>query len=198
MSKNSNRSNNGGGRNDFPIFAAILLGIVLGLALAATIAWFVLKKNPVPVPVAKEPPVSSKPAIILEKPAPGKSAAPATANTEGKARFEFYKELTDKPESGKKHERQETAMLKQQPPKPAETGSYYLQEGAYSSMDDAEKVKAKLALIGMLANIQPANIPEKGLWYRVRLGPYKNTTERDEALATLKLNGLNAAPIKVQ
>ena len=97
--------------------------------------------------------------------------------------------------------RRELAVQKQTPPTPvkvAPTSTYFLQEGAYTNMDDAEKVKARLALLGMVGNIQPANIPDKGVWYRVRLGPYKNSAEMNEALATLKLNGLNAVPIKAQ
>ena len=198
MSKNSNRSNSGGG--EFPVFAGILLGIVMGLAIAGAIAWFVLKKNPVPTVPPRETPVASKPVIAPEKTATAKPAATGTG--EGKARFEFYKELTDKPDTtaGKKTERQLATVSKPTPTvKPAEsTGVYFLQEGAYSNTDDAEKVKAKLALLGMVANVQPANIPDKGVWYRVRLGPYKNSAEMNEALATLKQNGLNAAPIKAQ
>jgi cell division protein FtsN len=206
MSKNSNRSNDGS--NQFPVFAGILLGIVMGLTIAGGIAWLVLKKNPVPTPI-KETAEAAKPAVTPEKPLNGKPAGgkPAAAGTasaagEGKARFEFYKELTDKPDTstGKKTERQVAIASKPAPAvKPAEsTGVYFLQEGAYTTADDAEKVKAKLALLGMVANVQPANIPDKGVWYRVRLGPYKNSAEMKEALATLKLNGINAAPIKVQ
>lgn len=200
MSKNSSRSN--GGSNEFPVFAGILLGIVMGLAIAGGIAWLVLKKNPVPTPIKET--AAAKPAITPEKPLSGKPAAAGTASAagEGKARFEFYKELTDKPDTaaGKKTERQVAIASKPAPAvKPAEgTGVYFLQEGAYTTADDAEKVKAKLALLGMVANVQPANIPDKGVWYRVRLGPYKNSAEMKEALATLKLNGINAAPIKVQ
>ena len=198
MSKNSNRSNNGGG--EFPVFAGILLGIVMGLALAAVIAWFVLKKNPVPAPVVKEPVAVAKPIVAPEK---SPVAKPATTSTgDSKARFEFYKELTDKADTtaNKKPDRHELATIKPVPTsKPADNASaYFLQEGAYTNMDDAEKVKAKLALLGMVANVQAANIPDKGLWYRVRLGPYKNSADMNEALATLKLNGLNAAPIKAQ
>ena len=196
MSKNSNRSN-GGGRNDFPIFAAILLGIVMGLALAAVLAWLVMKKTPVTIPGNKEPVVAGK---AVPAPTDKPATKPATpAPDDGKACFEFYKELTGKPDSSS---RNKTATQETAPPKVVKAddkaGSFYLQEGAYTNMDDAEKVRAKLALLGLVANIQPAQIPDKGLWYRVRLGPYKSTTERDEALATLKLNGLNAAPIKVQ
>ena len=199
MSRNSNRPNNSS--NEFPVFAGILLGIVMGLAIAGGIAWFVLKKNPVTPPAVKETPQPAKP-DTAEKPTGGKPAAngTASASTDGKARFEFYKVLTDKPDStvAKKPDRQ-TAMLGKPAPTQKATENpalYFLQEGAYTNMGDAEKVKAKLALLGMEANIQPANIPDKGLWYRVRLGPYKNSSEMNEALASLKLNGLNAAPIK--
>jgi len=201
MSKNSNRPN--GGSNEFPVFAGILLGIVMGLAIAGGIAWFILKKNPVPT-AAKETPQTAKPAITPEKPVIGKPAAAGTASAagEGKARFEFYKELTDKPDTPATRKTERQVAIASKPAataKPADgTSVYFLQEGAYTTADDAEKVKAKLALLGMEANVQPANIPEKGVWYRVRLGPYKNSSEMKEALATLKLNGLNAAPIKVQ
>ena len=199
MSKNSNRPNND--RNDFPVFAGILLGIVFGLALAGGIAWFVMKKNPVPTPPARETPLTNKPPLIT---APDQSEKSKTSSSgDGKARFEFYKELTGKPDtsSSKKNDRHETVMINPVAPpnKPADNStSYFLQEGAYTTMDDAEKVKAKLALIGMVATVQPANIPGKGLWYRVRMGPYKTSKDMNEALATLKLNGLNAAPIKAQ
>jgi cell division protein FtsN len=194
MSKNSNRPNNGG--TEFPVFAGILLGIVMGLAIAGGIAWFVLKKNPV-TPPSKETPQAAKPAT-------GKPATAGTASGagEGKARFEFYKELTDKPDTSASRKTEQHAAIVSKPApavKPADSNSaYFLQEGAYTTAEDAEKVKAKLALLGMVANIQPANIPDKGVWYRVRLGPYKNSTEMNEALATLKLNGLNAVPIKAQ
>ena len=198
MSKNSNRSANDGG--GFPVFAGILLGMVLGLAIAGGIAWFVLKKNPVPAPQVKEPPQ----AAIPEKPASGKPAVAGTASAtgDGKARFEFYKELTDKPDTSasKKTDRHAVAASKPAPAvnSPDSPAVYFLQEGAYTNPDDAEKVKAKLALLGMVANVQPANIPDKGVWYRVRLGPYKNSADMNEALATLKLNGLTASPIKTQ
>ena len=197
MSKNSNRPNNGG--TEFPVFAGILLGIVMGLVIAGGVAWFVLKKNPVAITPNREAPQAAKPAITPEKTATAKPATAATAPGagDGKARFEFYKELTDTNASRKAERLAATASKPAQPEKPA-ASVYFLQEGAYTSVDDAEKVKAKLALLGMVANIQPANIPDKGVWYRVRLGPYKSSTEMNEALATLKLNGLKAAPIHAQ
>ena len=154
MSKNSNRS---GGNNEFPVFAGILLGMVMGLAIAGGIAWFVLKKNPASPPATKD-----IPQIVKAAETPGKNtsgmpavAGTASANSDGKARFEFYKELTEKPDTSvKKAERRDIALLKQThltPAKSASTPAYFLQEGAYTTMDDAEKVKARLALLGMVS-----------------------------------------------
>ncbi len=77
MSKNSNRSNNSQG--GFPIFAAILLGIVMGLALAAVIAWLMLKKNPVIPPTVKDTPAVTKPETQADKSTTGKPPTPSAA-----------------------------------------------------------------------------------------------------------------------
>lgn len=199
MSRNSNRPGSSG--NEFPIFAGILLGIVMGLAIAGGIAWFVLKKNAVPAPLPAKEAIQTGKSSTPEKSSSGKPAAAGTSSgaNNGKARFEFYKELTDKPDTAasKKHERLPPVAVKTDSPPKAnpKSDAYFLQEGSYTTTEDAEKVKAKLALLGMVANIQPADIPEKGMRYRVRLGPYKSSTEMNEALASLKSNGLNALPI---
>jgi cell division protein FtsN len=65
-------------------------------------------------------------------------------------------------------------------------------------MGDAENLKAKLALLGVEANIQTAAIKDKGVWYRVRLGPYKNADELNRARGFLKQNGVNSTPMRVQ
>lgn len=211
MSKNSSRS--GGGNSSgggFPIFAAIMLGIVLGLALAGGIALLIMKKTPVTL-APKEVREAPKPAPEPEKPVIPPSK-PATKPAEDKARFEFYKELPDKQDNGKpSHKTEKPAPVVTKPAptphataptttqsKPADKTTYFLQAGSFTNVDDADKVKAKLALLGMEANVQPANIPDKGVWYRVRLGPYHGADEMNAALNTLKQNGINAAPIRAQ
>lgn len=214
MSKNSSRSNDGSS-GGFPVFAAIMLGIVMGLAIAGGIAWMIIKKAPVAMAPketheATEP--ETKPAPAAEKPA-SKPTAPNAGDD--KARFEFYKELTDKPDGSGKRPAPKPAPSTTKPAphttppatavtpaKPADSAAakatYFVQAGSFQNSDDAEKVKAKLALIGMEANIQPANIPDKGIWYRVRLGPYHGADEMNAALTTLKQNGINAAPMRAQ
>src|SRR5258708_9149875 len=50
--------------------------------------------------------------------------------------------------------------------------SYFLQAGSFQNPADADNLKARLALMGLEASVEPANLAEKGVWYRVRLGPY--------------------------
>lgn len=211
MSKNSSRSNDGGNGGGFPVFAAIMLGIVLGLMIAGGIALLIVKKTPVTL-APKE--IREAPRPEPEKtPVPGaKPATKPAPHGEDKARFEFYKELTDKPEGGKKPAVKPAPTVAKPAPaptttppvttKPADSAAakvtYFLQAGSFQNADDAEKVKAKLAFMGMEANVQPATIPDKGVWYRVRLGPYHGADEMNTALNTLKQNGINAAPIRAQ
>jgi len=53
------------------------------------------------------------------------------------------------------------------------------------------KTQAKLALLGMEANIQTVTIPDKGVCHRVRTGPYQNSKEMNDARAALKQNGMD-------
>jgi len=73
-----------------------------------------------------------------------------------------------------------------------------LQAGSFSTVNDAEKLKAKLALLGVEANIQTAIIPDKGVWYRVRLGPYKSADDLNRASSFLKQNGVDSTPMRAQ
>jgi len=49
-------------------------------------------------------------------------------------------------------------------------GIYVLQAGSFSSYGDADKVKAQLALLGVVSNIQRVSIDDK-VYHRVRIGP---------------------------
>ena len=80
------------------------------------------------------------------------------------------------------------------PPAPAR---YLLQAGAYGASGDAEAVKAKIALLGLNARVESAQIAGKTV-YRVRLGPYGSAAELAEAKAKLADGGLPAIAVKTQ
>lgn len=201
-------SNGGGGAQKSKVMAGLIIGMVLGVAAAGFIAWYVVEKNPasfsnkeqreppkVPVQVQPVPPL----------PAPVQLSAPVAASSVGEAQhYEFYKVLPDKPEGGLVHKQavvKPTAPVAKQAetvvPKPAakatDNAMYIVQAGSFQNADEAEKLKAKLALTGMEASVQSATIPGKGVWHRVRLGPYKGLAEANSAVAHLKQNGINNA-----
>ena len=58
-------------------------------------------------------------------------------------------------------------------------------------------MKAKLALQGMEAIVQTAEIPEKGTWHRVRVGPFSDINRINSARAQLLENGFTADLVKL-
>lgn len=74
---------------------------------------------------------------------------------------------------------------------------YILQAGAFGASGDAEAIKARIALLGLNARVESANIKGKTV-YRVRMGPYGSATELADAKAKLANGGLPAMAIKSQ
>jgi cell division protein FtsN len=137
------------------------------------------------------------------------SPAPPAQTISEKPRFEFYNVLTEKGQKSAapaKQTNQEKPVAQSKPAeiKPAETkpaAAYtpqILQVGSFSTAVDAEKLKAKLAMIGAESHIQTANVPDRGVYYRVRLGPYKSEEELNRARNFLKQNALESTPMRAQ
>lgn len=179
------------------MFAGILAGMVIGVSMAAGLAWYVMKS---PSPFIQKAPVENKPPVAVEKPVAKEVAPPKpktqaadSATVNGKPRFDFYKVLTDKSDGVITPPAKSTDNVNA-----SNEVVQILQAGSFSNVDDAEKLKAKLAMLGAEANIQTAAIPDKGVWYRVRLGPYKNASELNKAKDFLKQNGVDSTPMRAQ
>lgn len=188
-----------------PLWVGILAGTLVGVGLAAGVAWYMMK-SPSPFASRTQPPLP-KPLPDNVKPDVGTSAnKPPAPPGDGKQRFEFYNVLTGKPGGAGAPPRPAA-----RPAEPARTpdkgannkavGAYtpqILQAGSFSNVQDAEKLKARLALLGVESSIQTAVIPDKGVWYRVRLGPYKSAEEIARASDFLKQNGVASTPMRAQ
>ena len=73
--------------------------------------------------------------------------------------------------------------------------SYALQAGAFKSQDDADNMKARLALVGYEARILTAEVNGQTL-YRVRVGPYTGLDDMNKARGKLAESGIEAAVIR--
>ncbi|MFW5432402.1 MAG: SPOR domain-containing protein [Methylophilaceae bacterium] len=76
--------------------------------------------------------------------------------------------------------------------------SYFLQIGSFKKEADANNLKAELALQGFEAIVQTANIPEKGTWHRVRVGPLNSIDSINKARNNLTANNFNVDLIKIK
>ncbi len=165
----------------------IFIGLILGLGIAVGVAWY-MNKTPIPFLNKTKPP--EKAAIE-----PGKAIAKPDEKTTQqveKPRFEFYKILPGAEEPVTEQQIKQAAK----PGAPKET--YLLQAGSFQNPADADNLKARLALLGVEAGVEPVSLAEKGTWYRVRIGPYGKVDEINRVRQSLAQNGIEASLVKIK
>lgn len=74
---------------------------------------------------------------------------------------------------------------------------YVLQVGSFQNIDDAEKLKANLAFLGLEANIQHVTV-NKQAWHRVRTGPYREKQQLYRNQKLLKQNNIPAISMELK
>ncbi|MBK9131852.1 MAG: SPOR domain-containing protein [Gammaproteobacteria bacterium] len=164
-----------------PRWSWLLGGLIAGI-LASYAVYLTATRN-----VAdKAEQAAQKPAAPAPKTAPPKTAATDDKEAREKARFDFYtllpemevkigKDTLDAARGGNSR-------------KPESNGPYVLQVGSFRSYGEADNLKARLALIGVQASIQTVIISDDNTWYRVRVGPYKNLKDLEQARTALQRN----------
>lgn len=175
-----------------------LLGMFVGLFVGLTVSLmvaFYLNKTPIPFVSAKKPaekngPVA-KPAAMAGLPAGTAPAAPE------KPKFDFYTILPGQEEtvSDKElKERMRTARSQQETVKDV----YFIQAGSFQNPAEADNQKARLAILGFESNVEPTNLPDRGTFYRVRMGPYTKIDELNKVRQALAQNGIDANLVKLK
>lgn len=91
-----------------------------------------------------------------------------------------------------------SSVPQSRPSSPVATENYYLQVGSFRNHAEADNLKARLAFLGLIASVQSADLAEKGVWYRVRVGPFTQKTQVDNIHVTLRENGIDAQLIKMR
>ena len=198
----------------------IFIGIVVGLGMAATVAYWLMKNNPaLPLPsLARDAPEAPH-------------GAGKVAKADDKPRFDFYKILPGveepKVQAVPRPERGDRAVVEQAKertgdkaaerpmavgaapqaaPKVAAVDAgakaakasdrFWLQAGSFTAQPDAENLRARLALAGWEATVQQGELPDRSIRYRVRLGPYDNADEIVRMKSDLAKRGFDVAVIR--
>lgn len=111
-------------------------------------------------------------------------------------RFDFYTVL---PEMEVVVPDRKTATITDKSlPQVEQPGTYILQTGSFKTMKDADKLKAKLALLGFNPSIQTVTINNKDTWHRVRVGPFDNLAKLNNARTKLSENKIASVLLKIR
>jgi len=197
------RKGTGGG-----FLAGMFLGLLIGLAIALGIALY-LNKTPIPFANRAKPAengAAAKPSALVGLPQGGSAAKPAAqpAKPPAKPHFDFYKILVGGEEPLSDRELREKLSAEKRPAPgpvaaaPAGQDVYFIQAGAFQNPADADNQKARLAILGFESNVEPANLPDKGTFYRVRLGPYTKVEDLNRVRQSLAQNGIDASLVKIK
>ena len=188
-SKNTSKGN--------PLFTGLLIGILIGVAASLGVVMFI-KGGESPFAQQTSNEITKSVSEKMQDQAIADQAnadAAAEAGPDGtQNRFDFYTIL---PGSESKVSAEEEIKIKDDAPEPALQISYYLQVGAFQTGEEADNMKAKLALQGFEAVVQTATTADKAIWHRVRVGPLTNLDQINKTKNDLLKNGFKADLIKV-
>lgn len=187
MARRKSQARRGNDRR-VPVWIWLLGGVLLGLGLsAAVLIWDRDGRLPTPrANPAATAPRESEPAIApAPKPEPEKQ----------KPRYDFYTLLRERETPVSDKELAEKVQAESTQPAAAPAAQtparerLLLQAGAFRDMRDADAVRARIALAGLQARVETANVNGAAI-YRVRLGPYATARELEDAKRQLAQNGV--------
>ncbi len=182
MSRRSSQAHRGS--KPLPAWLWLLAGVMLGLLLSGFVLLrdFGRSDQPRPNPDATAPTDLEEP-VAQDDP------------REARPRYDFYTIL---PEQEVVVPREELARQATQAPaanEPQPGQRMLLQAGSFREGRDAEALKARLALLGHVAQVVPVNI-DGSTWHRVRLGPYDNARAVEDIRRQLAANGIESLALR--
>src|SRR5680860_848406 len=161
--------------------------LLTGLAMGLLVALVVYLNQPRPSPMMSQTtPDDAQPA----------TAAATTKKAPAERRFDFYTLLPELevvvPET---RDRPSPPAENSAAPVATATGPYVLQAGSFRRAQEAESLKASLALLGVQADIQTVTVDDS-IWHRVRIGPYADFAELSNVRDQLERNQIDAVVLQ--
>jgi cell division protein FtsN len=166
-------------RESFSGWTGLLIGLLIGLGVGFALYFF----DP------RTPPAGS--AATEAEPA----SARESGGEEPADNFTFYEML---PNFEVVVPEREAAVRGDAPAAPAleRAGSYVLQVGSYRKFEEADRVRAQLALQGIESKVQRVSV-DNDTWHRVRVGPVTDLTELNRVRSRLKEAEMDVLVIRV-
>lgn len=170
-SKKRNTSRKPANKSQVPGWVWLFTGIVTGLFIA-----FLAHLADI-TPQSKEQAEQT-----VAKPKAQKQEKPTTS-------FEFYTLLP---------EREVIVPVDDEPSsdQPKEKIIYILQAGSFKSAADADRLRAKLILLGMDTKVEEVTGKGNGTWHRVQVGPFVSRSKLSKARNTLISNNIETLLLK--
>jgi len=175
-----------------PPWLWLLIGLILGL-IAALSMYLYTRTDTNLDNTGVEPAAKQK-----AKPAVKKNTNVAKQKVAEKPRFDFYhllpeREIIIPDEHITKSQTKKAAPI----PDTDKAGNYLLQAGAFKTFEQADQLKARLALIGVAANIETVKINDAVAWHRVRVGPFDGLDKVNTVRYRLQDNDIETVVLKV-
>jgi cell division protein FtsN len=126
----------------------------------------------------------------VERQEAGEKQPPLRSVKPPEPRFTFYKILPEK-EIILPEKEIRTIKREERRGKVPAGGGYMLQAGAYRKAQDAEKLRAQLASLGIDAKIEKVRV-ENLDWLRIKIGPFATVASADKIRARLRRNHIDS------
>ncbi|GJM08952.1 MAG: hypothetical protein DHS20C11_12280 [Lysobacteraceae bacterium] len=168
-------------KQPLPAWLWLIAGVILGVGLAVAMVKMGLAPN-----MPEE--LTASPDQVSPPPSEEIAAEPQQTPEENKPRYDFYTLL---PEMDVVVPEEEIAARRENRERLAEQrGAYLLQVGSFQSSADADELKARLTLLGLVPEIQTVTVNDT-MWHRVRLGPFESVRDLEVAKHRVEAEGLH-------
>ena len=187
--RQSSRRQSGASRG-LPGWAMLTIGLIIGLFVA-----FLVYLDD----------LDSPPASAVESQPAEEQRTDAEEDDDGSPRFEFYSILPELevvvPDAS---EEDGEAAVEGAPGAPADSGEgdtgtapppesdgrFYLQAGSFQKSEQADRMKARISLLGLDVEIQQVDINGES-WHRVRAGPFTDPSRLKDAQKRLRSDDID-------
>lgn len=179
-------------------FLAFLSGLSIGLLVAFIVYLYFHRPH-------GESAATTAPAAMAKMPAAESGADAGAGSAPPRPTFDFYKILPSREVNVSEwvaEDQHAAAAPGSQAGVAAPSGEpgglYIIQVGSFKTAEAADQIKARLALLGITADVQRVVINGQDAILRVRIGPYRSPEKFEEVRQRLLANGIDFMVLKLK